>query len=107
MSWHVESGMRTGHNVLQKLFKGRAKITNHFVLRMYQRFTMEQRRVIIRELYELANSGMQQYLLAPGETDNRVIVSNNYVMAVAWQNDKLLLKTIFLKKPKHDLIGMN
>lgn len=101
MSWFKEQGINKGRKALKRLFRNDLKVTNHFVVRLYQRFSVEERRSIVRELYEIVKSGMAYSLFVPGEIDAAgfrvalVTVGNKHRMALAIQDNQLVIKTIY------------
>lgn len=92
---NIPCSLSVGRKVLKKLFKKNAKMTNHFAFRLFQRFDIEDRRSIIREVYALVKAGNYSTLFNSGEESIRMMISNDIAVCVKMSGERLLLKTIF------------
>jgi hypothetical protein len=96
MGWLAEQGTWKSQKVLKRLFKGKADVRQHFMIRLFQRFDIVERRSIIRELHYLLKSEMYSALFEPGEENIRVTINNDITMCVKMSpGGRLVLKTIF------------
>ena len=96
MGWLAEQGTWKAQKVLKRLFKGKADVKQHFMIRLFQRFDIVERRKIINELYYLVKSGMYPALFDGSEESIRVMINNDITMCVTMSaGGRLVLKTIF------------
>ena len=93
----AENQIGKKQRVLNKLFKRNTgvDISNHFTIRLCQRFDVVQRRHIIRDIYVLLKSGAALV----GETEKRIkVVLNDATLCVAMNSDTLMLTTVYPTK---------
>jgi hypothetical protein len=99
------SGAYKSVKILNALFKKQLRITKHFAIRLYQRFTIEERRIIIRTLYELALSKFRVFACDPDSSDRRVVLCNNAVAPVTLENATLCVISIWKLKPNSHVLA--
>ena len=79
----------------EKKYRSEAKVSQHFVQRIYQRFTPEVRAHVFAEIHSLITGGMWRNLFGAGQDTVTVLLSNNVaiVMCLDSKNKKLVFKT--------------
>lgn len=95
MGWLAEQGAWKVNKVLKKLYQGEVKVTQHFVIRLFERFDIVARRSILRELHFLIRSGKYPTLFESGKKDTRIEINNNTLCLSMSAGGRLVLKTIF------------
>ena len=99
--WIHESGMKATTDYFKRKAGTAAKITDHFMQRLYQRLDGQERTQVLVELTHLIKSGMHQYLFCLNETQSEIILNNNFFVAFARDKDRLVLKTIYKVNTKN------
>ena len=79
----------------QQVLRKSIVLSNHFNIRLFQRFDAEQRKAIFVELAALARTGMHQYLIPAGEDEAEVKICNTITMPIARKGTKIVLKTLY------------
>jgi len=94
MGWMAENGVSKKARVLRKLFKGKADISNHFTIRLCQRFDVAERRRIIRDIYTLIKSGTYDAVFSETEKGLKAVFEN-VTLCAAMNSDTLMLTTVY------------
>jgi hypothetical protein len=95
MGWIKESGMSETRKAAAKWLGINVKISNHFMIRLHQRYTPQERAKVFGELYSLVKSDMYHNLFETEAVTLNVPLSGKHAVVLALKNKKLQLITIW------------
>lgn len=96
MGWCADNHIPAVNDYARKVY-GKDVFSNHFIMRVYQRFTPEERLCIFAELRDLIKGGMYQHLFPTGKSEVNVILQNKIKVCLSIRSSgKMVVKTAFI-----------
>ena len=93
--WTSENHIWATKRYISDKFKTQAKFTQHFFIRLFQRYDSEERRDILVEISYLLKSGMYPKMFSKGQKEIVAAINNTSSIACTYEKGRIVIKTIY------------